>query len=137
MHDAEAAAEVLGVPTFRYKMIAIVLGGVLGGLGGAVFGLQIGFVAVESVFTLTLPLTAIVISVLGGRRHWLGPVVGALLIVTLQDRLTAGGLEQWSAIILGATAGRAGGHRPRGPPRPAAGPLVARAGRSSWWSWSG
>jgi branched-chain amino acid transport system permease protein len=101
VHDAEAAAEVLGVPTFRYKMIAIVLGGVLGGLSGAVFGLQIGFVAVESVFSLTLPLTAIVISVLGGRRHWLGPVIGALLIVTLQDRLTAGGYDQWSAIILG------------------------------------
>ena len=101
VHDAEAAAEVLGVPTFRYKMIAIVLGGVLGGLSGAVFGLQIGFVAVESVFTLTLPLTAIVISVLGGRRHWLGPVIGALLIVTLQDRLTAGGFDQWSAFILG------------------------------------
>ena len=101
IHDAEAAAEVLGVPTFQYKMIAIVLGGVLGGLSGAVFGLQIGFVAVESVFSLTLPLTAIVISVLGGRRHWLGPVIGALLIVTLQDRLTAGGFEQWSAFILG------------------------------------
>lgn len=101
VHDAENAAEVLGVPTFRYKMVAIVLGGVLGGLGGAVFALQIGFVAVDSVFTLTLPLTAIVISVLGGRRHWLGPVIGALLIVTLQDRLSAGGLDQWSAIILG------------------------------------
>jgi branched-chain amino acid transport system permease protein len=101
VHDAEGAAEVLGVPTFRYKMVAIVLGGVLGGLSGAVFGLQIGFVSVESVFPLTLPLTAIVISVLGGRRHWLGPVIGALLIVTLQDRLAAGGLEQWSAIILG------------------------------------
>ncbi len=101
IQDAEAAAEVLGVPTFRYKMVAIVLGGVLGGLGGAVFGLQIGFVAVESVFALILPLTVIVICVLGGRRHWLGPVVGALLIVVLQDRLTAGGLEQWSAIVLG------------------------------------
>jgi len=101
IHDAEAAAEVLGVPTFRYKMVAIVLGGVLSGLSGAVFALQIGFVAVESLFTLTLPLTAIVISVLGGRRHWLGPVIGALLIVTLQDRLSAGGLENWSAIILG------------------------------------
>jgi len=101
IHDAEGPAEVLGVPTFRYKMVAIVLSGVLGGLSGAVFALQIGFVAVDSVFTLTLPLTAIVISVLGGRRHWLGPVIGALLIVTLQDRLSAGGLENWSAIILG------------------------------------
>jgi branched-chain amino acid transport system permease protein len=101
VHDAEAAAEVLGVPTFRYKMLAIIIGGVLGGLSGAVFALQIGFVSVDSVFSLTIPLTVILISVLGGRRHWLGPVLGALLIETLQDRLTAGGLERWSAIILG------------------------------------
>jgi branched-chain amino acid transport system permease protein len=102
VHDAEDAAEVLGVPTFRYKMIAIVIGGVIGGMSGALFALQIGFVAVESVFGLSIPLFVIVISVLGGRRHWLGPVVGALLVVVLQDRLSAGGLTAWSNIILGA-----------------------------------
>jgi branched-chain amino acid transport system permease protein len=101
IHDAEDAAEVLGVPTFRYKMFAIVLGGVLGGAGGAIFALQIGFVAVESVLNLTIPLFVIIMSVLGGRTHWLGPVIGATLIVTLQDRLAAGGLSSWSAIIFG------------------------------------
>ena len=101
INDAEDAAEVVGVPTFRYKMIAIVVGGVLGGMGGALFALQIGFVAIETIFNLTIPLTVIVISVLGGRRHWLGPVIGALLIVTLQDRLASAGLTSWSPIILG------------------------------------
>jgi branched-chain amino acid transport system permease protein len=102
VHDAEDAAEVLGVPTFRYKMTAIVLGGVLGGMSGAVFAMQIGFVTVESVFGLTIPLFVIVISVLGGRRHWLGPVIGAVFIVVLQDRLSALGLESWENIIMGA-----------------------------------
>ncbi|MBO0868794.1 MAG: branched-chain amino acid ABC transporter ATP-binding protein/permease [Micromonosporaceae bacterium] len=102
IHDGEDAAEVLGVPTLRYKMLAIVCSGVLGGLSGAVFGMQIGHVAVESVFGLTVPLFVIVISVLGGRRHWLGPVVGALLVVVLQDRLTAGGQDATRDIILGA-----------------------------------
>ncbi len=102
IHDTEDAAEVLGVPTFRYKMIAIVLGGVIGGMSGAVFAMQIGFVAVESVFGLTIPLLVIVISVLGGRRHWLGPVIGAVLVVVLQDRLSAGGLESWENIVMGA-----------------------------------
>jgi branched-chain amino acid transport system permease protein len=101
VRDAEDAAEVLGVPTFRYKLSAIVLGGVLGGAGGAIFAVQLGFVAVESVFNLTIPLFVIVMSVLGGRTHWLGPVIGATLIVTLQDRLAAENLESWSAIILG------------------------------------
>ncbi|MFI5889976.1 ATP-binding cassette domain-containing protein [Actinoplanes sp. NPDC051513] len=102
IHDDEDVAEVLGVPTYRYKMIAIVAGGVIGGLGGSVYALQIGFVTVESVFGLTIPLFVIVMAVLGGRTHWLGPVIGAVLIVVLQDRLSSYGLEEWNAIILGA-----------------------------------
>ncbi|WP_433363015.1 ABC transporter permease subunit [Actinoplanes sp. CA-142083] len=102
IHDDEDVAEVLGVPTYRYKMLAIVAGGVIGGLGGSVFALQIGFVTVESVFGLTIPLFVIVMAVLGGRTHWLGPVIGATLIVVLQDRLSSYGLEEWNAIILGA-----------------------------------
>jgi branched-chain amino acid transport system permease protein len=83
-------------------MMAIVLGGVIGGMSGAVFAMQIGFVTVETVFGLTIPLFVIVMSVLGGRRHWLGPVIGAVFIVVLQDRLSALGLESWENIIMGA-----------------------------------
>jgi branched-chain amino acid transport system permease protein len=102
IRDAEDAAEVLGVPTFRYKMIAIVISGTIGGIGGSVFALQIGFVTVESVFGLTIPLFVILMSVLGGRSHWLGPVIGAVLIVLLDDRVAAAGLDSWNSIILGA-----------------------------------
>ncbi|HET9346568.1 MAG TPA: branched-chain amino acid ABC transporter ATP-binding protein/permease [Candidatus Limnocylindrales bacterium] len=103
IRDAEDVAEGLGVPTFRNKMLAIGLSGLLGGLGGSVFALQIGFVTVESVFELTIPLFVIVMSVLGGRDHWLGPPLGAVIVVTLQDRLASSGFEGWSLVILGAT----------------------------------
>ena len=56
----------------------------------------------EGVFGLTIPLLVIVMSVLGGRTHWLGPAIGALLIVTLQDRLAASGYTDWNPIVLGA-----------------------------------
>ncbi|MET7392619.1 branched-chain amino acid ABC transporter ATP-binding protein/permease [Dactylosporangium sp. NPDC005572] len=102
IHDNEDVAEVLGVPTFRYKMLAIVASGVLGGVAGSVYALQIGFVTVESVFGLTIPLFVIVMGVLGGRSHWLGPVIGAVLIVTLQDRLSSYGLDEYNSIFLGA-----------------------------------
>jgi branched-chain amino acid transport system permease protein len=102
IRDAEDVAEGLGVPTFRAKMVAIVASGILGGVSGAVFALQIGFVTVEGVFGLTIPLFVIVICVLGGRTHWLGPVIGAMLIVTLQDRLATSGLEGWRLVILGS-----------------------------------
>jgi len=102
IHDAEDVAEGLGVATFRYKLQALVASAVIGGVGGSLFALQIGFVAVDSVFHLTVPLFVIVMSVLGGRSHWLGPVAGAMLIVLLQDRLTASGLDAWQLIALGS-----------------------------------
>ena len=102
IRDAENVAEGFGVATFRYKMQAIVASAVIGGVSGSIFALQIGFVTVDSVFSLTIPLFVIVMSVLGGRTHWLGPVIGAVLVVVLQDRLSAAGLDEWRLILLGA-----------------------------------
>jgi branched-chain amino acid transport system permease protein len=101
IHDAEDVAEGLGVATFRYKLLALLASAVLGGIGGSLFALQIGFVAVDSVFHLTVPLFVIVMSVLGGRTHWFGPVLGVVLVVLIQDRLTASGLGEWQLIALG------------------------------------
>lgn len=102
IRDAEDVAEGLGVPTFRSKMLAIGLTGLIGGLSGSVFALQIGFVTTESVFGLTIPLLVIIMCVLGGRDSWSGPLIGAIVIVTLQNRLSAGGFEGWSLIVLGS-----------------------------------
>jgi branched-chain amino acid transport system permease protein len=101
IRDAEDVAEGLGVPTFRYKMLAISITGFIGGIAGSVYALQVGFITVEGVFNLTVPLYVIVMSVLGGRFHWLGPAVGALVVHTLRDRLAAGGFEGLSLIVLG------------------------------------
>jgi branched-chain amino acid transport system permease protein len=102
VRDSEDVGEGLGVPTFRYKMLAIAASGVIGSMSGAAYAQQIGFVTVEAVFGLTIPVFVIVMSVLGGRTHWLGPVIGATFIVLLQDRLTVAGLEGWRMIIFGA-----------------------------------
>jgi branched-chain amino acid transport system permease protein len=101
IRDAETVAEGLGVPTFRLKMLAIAATGAIGGLAGCVYALQVGFVTVEGVFGLTVPLYVIVMSVLGGRYHWLGPTLGAVVIYTLQNRLAAGGFEGLSLVVLG------------------------------------
>ena len=102
IRDDENVAEGLGVATYRYKLLALVANAVIGGVGGSVFALYIGFVTVESVFNLNFALFVIVMSVLGGRTHWLGPVIGAVLIVLLQNRLASSGFESWQLIVLGA-----------------------------------
>jgi branched-chain amino acid transport system permease protein len=101
IHDDEDVAEGIGVPTFLHKMVAIGANGLIGGLSGAVSAMQVGFVTPEGTFNLRVPLMVIVISVLGGRRHWAGPMVGAFYIVILQNRLSVADLEGWSLIILG------------------------------------
>lgn len=101
IRDEEGVAEELGVPTFRYKLAAITISGFLGGLSGSVAALQIGYLT-PGVFSLSVPLFVIVMSVLGGRRHWLGPVIGALLIYTLQERLTSLGAGRWAEVVLGS-----------------------------------
>jgi branched-chain amino acid transport system permease protein len=102
IRDAEDVAEGLGVATFQYKLLALVASAVIGGVGGSVFALYIGFVTVESVFNLNFPLFVIVMSVLGGRTHWLGPVIGAVLVVLLQNRLASSDFKSWQLIALGA-----------------------------------
>jgi branched-chain amino acid transport system permease protein len=101
IRDEEDVAEELGVPTFRHKMLAITISGTLGALSGAVAALQVGYLTPEGVFNLTVPLLVIVMAVLGGRRHWLGPVIGALVIYSLQERLTNSGLGEWGEVVLG------------------------------------
>src|SRR5262249_42600483 len=115
IRDAEHVAEGLGVATFQYKLLALMASAVIGGVGGRVFALYIGFVTVESVFNLNFPLFVIVMSVLGGRTHWLGPVIGAVLVVLLQNRpvigavlvvllqnrLASSHVESWQLIVLG------------------------------------
>jgi branched-chain amino acid transport system ATP-binding protein/branched-chain amino acid transport system permease protein len=101
IRDEENVAEELGVPTFRFKMLAITVSGFLGGLSGAVAAVQIGYLTPESVFSLNVPLFVIVMSVLGGRRHWLGPVIGALLVYSLQEQLSSSGHDRWAQVVLG------------------------------------
>ncbi|HEX6337213.1 MAG TPA: branched-chain amino acid ABC transporter ATP-binding protein/permease [Jiangellaceae bacterium] len=101
IRDNEDVAEALGVATFKWKMLAIAVTGAIGGVAGSAWALQFGFVQVEVIFGLTVPLFVIVMSVLGGRTYWLGPVLGAAVIVLLQDRLAGGGFESWRPIIFG------------------------------------
>lgn len=90
IHDDEDVAEVMGVPTYRYKLVAFALSSALAGLGGGIHALFINYVTAGDTFTIALPLTVILMCVLGGSRHWAGPAVGATLITLLLYSFTGG-----------------------------------------------
>ena len=83
IHDDEDVAEVMGVPTFRYKLMAFALSCSLAGLAGGIHALFVSYVTAGETFNITVPLTVVLMSVLGGTRHWAGPAVGATFITFL------------------------------------------------------
>jgi branched-chain amino acid transport system permease protein len=90
IHDDEDVAEVMGVPTFRYKLVAFGLSSALAGLAGGIHALFVSYVTAGETFTIAVPLTVVLMSVLGGTRFWAGPAVGAIAITCLLYFLTAG-----------------------------------------------
>jgi len=89
IHDDEDAAEVMGVPTYRYKLVALGISCALAGVAGGIHALFLSYVTVGEVFTITVPLTVVLMSVLGGTRHWAGPAIGAVAITLLLYSFTA------------------------------------------------
>lgn len=90
IHDDEDVAEVMGVPTYRYKLVALALSCALAGLAGGIHALFVSYITAGETFNITVPLTVVLMSVLGGTRHWAGPAVGAAAITCLLYAFTAG-----------------------------------------------
>ena len=82
IHDDEDAAEVKGVPTFTYKVIVFAISSAIASVAGGIQAVYIGYITVGETFSITIPLYVVLMSILGGARHWFGPAVGALLIAT-------------------------------------------------------
>ncbi len=88
----------IGFPTYRYKLTAFVIAGVLCGLSGALLANQADFVS-PSVMYWTRSGDLIIMVVLGGMGTVVGPVMGAIALLVLEEVLS-GFTEYWQ-IILG------------------------------------
>ncbi|MBI9114005.1 branched-chain amino acid ABC transporter permease [Sanguibacter suaedae] len=84
IREDEDAAEIMGVPTFRFKLWAFVIGASIGGMSGALYAGQVQFVSPTNfnVINSVLFLCAVV---LGGQGNKLGVILGAFLIVYLPN----------------------------------------------------
>jgi branched-chain amino acid transport system permease protein len=88
IRDDELAAEASGVPTLRLKLIATTLSGMLMGMAGAPFPYYIGYLQPSSAFGLEYAVNSIAMPMIGGTTTWLGPLIGAILLGTLQQIAT-------------------------------------------------
>ncbi len=84
IREDEDAARALGVNVTKYKVLAFMTSGALGGMLGALnWALKEGVLEPETVFFIVYTVEAIIIVVLGGAGTLLGPIVGALIYIGL------------------------------------------------------
>ena len=85
IRDDELAAEASGVPTLRLKLIATTLSGALMGMAGAPFPYYITYIEPSSAFGLAYAVNSIAMPMIGGTSTWIGPLVGAILLGSIQE----------------------------------------------------
>ena len=101
IRDDEVAAEASGVPTLRLKLIATTLSGALMGMAGAPFPYYIGYLQPASAFALDYAVNSIAMPMIGGTTSWVGPVVGALLLGSLEQYVTVTVASEVNLLIVG------------------------------------
>jgi len=101
IRDDELAAEACGVPTLRLKLIATTLSGALMGMAGAPFPYYIGYLQPSSAFGLEYAVNSIAMPMIGGTTSWAGPLIGAVLLGTLQQVATVTISSAVNLLIVG------------------------------------
>jgi branched-chain amino acid transport system permease protein len=101
IRDDEVAAECSGIPALRLKLMAATLSGALIGMAGAPFPYYITYVDPASAFNLTIAVNTVAMPVIGGLTSWIGPVIGAVLIGTLEQVTTVTISSALSLMLVG------------------------------------
>ncbi|GAA1514818.1 branched-chain amino acid ABC transporter permease [Sphaerisporangium rubeum] len=99
IREDEDAAEVMGVPTFKFKLLAFAIGASIGGAMGVVWaGKTISINPNDFMFMLSATILAAV--VLGGSGNVPGVILGAFLVAWLPERFR--GLSEYRIMVFGA-----------------------------------
>jgi branched-chain amino acid transport system permease protein len=114
--EDEDAAELMGVPTFKFKLLAFATGAFIGGLSGALFASRQGFINPIS-FPLLLSILFLAAVVVGGAGNRWGVILGAAVVAYLPERFR--GFEEWRLLVFGLALLLLANFRPQGliPPR--------------------
>jgi branched-chain amino acid transport system permease protein len=98
---SEPAAESCGVPTLRLKLLACALSGGVMAAAGAPYPTYSAYLDPVSAFSLTIGLNALAMPLIGGTRSWLGPVIGAVLLASVQQIATVTISSEFNILAVG------------------------------------
>ncbi len=85
IREDESACEALGVDTFRYKMLAMMLSSFLTGIGGAFYAFYLFSLQPGSVFGIPLSVEIIIRAIVGGAGTVVGPILGSFILSPLAE----------------------------------------------------
>ena len=101
IRDDEAAAEAGGVPTLRLKLISTTLSGALMGMSGAPLPYYVTYLDPASSFNLSYAVNSVAMPLIGGMTSWVGPIIGAVLLGTIQQLATVTISSALNLLIVG------------------------------------
>jgi branched-chain amino acid transport system permease protein len=101
IRDDELAAEASGVPTLKLKLVATTISGALMGMAGAPFPYYLGYLQPTSAFALDYAVNSIAMPMIGGTTSWIGPLIGAILLGSLQQVATVTISSSVNLLIVG------------------------------------
>jgi branched-chain amino acid transport system permease protein len=93
VRDDQEAAAAIGIPVLRVKMVMALASGLLAALPGGFYALFVGIVDPSSVIGLSLSVQIALIAVLGGVGTMAGPLLGAWVLIFIQEYTRT----QWSS----------------------------------------
>ena len=98
MREDEDVAQMSGIDTSKYKMLAFAIGAFIGGMGGAIFSSWQGSIFPDN-FNMNVSIYILCIVILGGMGNQYGVILGAMALIALPDILR--GLSDYRMIIFG------------------------------------
>ncbi len=88
IREDEQAAQALGINTFRWKMLAVMLSAALTALAGVFFAFYYNNLFPEQIFNISRSIEIVLGPVIGGVGTLFGPVLGAAVLTILADTIT-------------------------------------------------
>jgi branched-chain amino acid transport system permease protein len=85
INGSDRAALSLGVPVLRYKLYALLLSAAFTSLAGTLYATMVGFADPDSTMGVLISVKMVIIAALGGAGTLLGPLLGAFILVPLEE----------------------------------------------------
>jgi branched-chain amino acid transport system permease protein len=105
IRGGDRAARSLGVPVLRYKLYALLLSAGFTSLAGSLYAVMVGFIDPDSALGILISVKMLIIAALGGAGTLFGPLVGAIILIPLEETTNAmfgGGGTGITFIVYGA-----------------------------------